>query len=125
MLPLLVYKGIIMSYYEEFAIVLSPEADKQFVEFVSKHINKEIRHLLVHNTYICENKKTGSKLYYWDFINNYLIDNIINFLETLDTDLYQYIYVIDEYNEIKEGGSYSDDNFIMYPVTYIYIEDKE
>lgn len=125
MLPLLVYKGIIMSYYEEFAIVLSPEADKQFVEFIFKHTNKEVRHLLVHNTYICENKETGSKLYYWDFINNYLIDNIINFLETLDTDSYQYIYIIDEYNEIKEGGSYSDDKLVMYPVTYIYIEDKE
>ena len=66
-----------------------------------------------------------SKLYKWSFINHHIIDDITDFLETLDTDLYYYIYVIDEYNEVKENGSYSSDELIIYPVTYIHIEGEE
>lgn len=114
-----------MGCYGEIAILLSPEVNKQFIGFTSKHIDKEVQQLPTFNVLIRENKETGSKLYKWDFLSHYLIDDIINFLETLDYDLYKYIYIIDEYDEIKEDGSYFDDKLIMYPVTYIHIEDKE
>lgn len=114
-----------MGYYGEIAILLSPKANKQFIEFTSKHIDKEVQQLPTFNVLIRENKETGSKLYKWSFLSHYLIDDITNFLKTLDNDLYQYIYIIDEYDEIKEKGSYSDDELIMYPVTYIHIENEE
>lgn len=114
-----------MDCYGEFAVLLSSEADKQFVKFISTNTKEGIRKLLKYDVYINENKETGSKLYKWSFINHYIIDDIIDFLETLDTDLYYYIYVIDEYNEVKEDGSYSNDVLVMYPVTYIHIEGEE
>ena len=114
-----------MSYYGELAIVLSPEVNKQFNKFVSTNTKEDIRQLLKYNVYISENKETGSKLYKWSFINHHIINDITDFLETLNSDLYFYISVFNEYNEIKKDGSYSDDELIIYPVTYIHIEGEE
>lgn len=114
-----------MSCYGEIAVLLSSEADKQFNKFISTNTKEDIRQLLKYDVYINEDKETGSKLYKWSFINHHIIDDITNFLKTLDTDLYYYIYVIDEYNEVEENGSYSNDVLVVYPVTYIHIEGEE
>lgn len=114
-----------MSCYGEFAVLLSSESDKQFVKFISTNTQEDIRQLLEYDVYIGKNKETGSKLYKWSFISHYIIEDIINFLRTLDIDSYYYISVFDEYNEINKAGSYFDDELIMYPVTYIHIKDEE
>lgn len=109
----------------EIAVLLSSEVDKQFKKFISTNTKEDIRQLLKYDVYISKNKETGGKLYKWNSVNHYIIDDITDFLETLDTDLYYYVYVIDEYNEIEEGGSYSSDVLVVYPVTYIHIEGEE
>lgn len=114
-----------MSCYGEIAVLLSPEANKQFIKFISTNTKEDIRQLLKYDVYTNENKETGSKLYKWSFISHHIIDDITNFLGTLDTDLYYYISIFDEYNEINEDGSYSDDELIIYPITYIHIEGEE